>query len=73
VGLDFSRIRIGIGRPVVDGKPTWEPDDVAEYVLSAPGGEDKRLLDEAVKAAADAIEVIMSDGADAAGNRFNRR
>ncbi|HKS91899.1 MAG TPA: aminoacyl-tRNA hydrolase [Tepidiformaceae bacterium] len=73
VGLEFSRIRIGIGRPVVDGKPTWEPGYVAEYVLSAPAGEDKRLLDEAVKAAADAIEVIMSDGADVAGNRFNRR
>lgn len=73
VGLEFSRIRIGIGRPIVDGKPTWEPEYVAEYVLSAPAGEDKRLLDEAVKAAADAIEVIMSDGADVAGNRFNRR
>lgn len=73
VGLDFNRIRIGIGRPVVDGKPTWEPDYVADYVLSAPTGEDKRLLDEAVKQAADAIEAIMHDGADAAANRFNRR
>jgi PTH1 family peptidyl-tRNA hydrolase len=73
VGLDFNRIRIGIGRPVVDGKPTWEPEYVADYVLSVPGGDDKTLLDEAVRLAADAVEAIMADGAEAAANRFNRR
>lgn len=73
VGLDFNRIRIGIGRPVVNGQPTWEPDEVADYVLNPPHGEDRRALDEAVQLAADAIPVIMAEGAEAAGNRFNRK
>lgn len=73
VGLDFNRIRIGIGRPLVDGKPTWEPEYIADYVLSVPTGEDRRILDEAVQRAADAVEVIMTDGAEAAANRLNHR
>lgn len=73
VGLDFPRIKIGIGRPLHNGEPTWDPEIVADYVLSAPYGEDKRVLDEAVKLAADAVEMIMTDGADAAGNRYNRK
>src|SRR4030066_1051602 len=35
-GQDFPRLRIGIGRPAVNGEPTWDPDAVAAYVLSDP-------------------------------------
>ena len=41
VGLDFVRVRVGIGRPLHGGEPSWEPEVVADYVLSAPHGEDK--------------------------------
>ena len=73
VGMDFVRVRVGIGRPHVNGEPTWEPEFVGEYVLSAPQGEDKRALDDAANLAADAVEAIMSDGPDAAGSRYNRK
>ncbi|MCZ2109404.1 MAG: aminoacyl-tRNA hydrolase [Dehalococcoidia bacterium] len=73
VGLEFVRIKVGIGRPTVNGEPTWDPEIVAEYVLGAPWGEDKAKLDEAVKLAADAVEVIITDGVDVAANRFNRK
>ncbi|MBI5948794.1 MAG: aminoacyl-tRNA hydrolase [Chloroflexi bacterium] len=73
VGLDFVRVRIGIGRPVAGGEPSWEPDVVADWVLGNPYGEDKRLLDEATTLAADAIEAIMTEGVEVAGNRFNRK
>lgn len=73
VGLEFVRVRIGIGRPHVNGEPTWDPEVVADWVLSAPKGEDKRVLDEVTRLAADAIEVIMSEGVDVAGSRFNRK
>jgi hypothetical protein len=42
-------------------------------VLGIPHGEDKTVLDEAVELAADAVECIMTEGVDIAGNRFNRK
>jgi PTH1 family peptidyl-tRNA hydrolase len=72
-GLDFIRIRIGIGRPIVDGKPSRDPGYVADYVLSDATGQERRELEETAALAADAIEVILAEGVDLAGNRFNRR
>jgi len=72
VGLDFVRVRVGIGRPSSGGEPTWDPDVVAEWVLGNPGSDDRRILEEATRLAADAVGVIIHDGADAAANRFNR-
>ncbi len=71
--LEFTRIRIGIGRPHINGEPTWDPEFVSPWVLGVPSGEDKRVLDEAVEQAADAVECIMTEGVDAAGSRFNRK
>ncbi len=60
----FPRVRVGIGE-----KPKgW---DLADYVLGYPGDADKKLLDEAFDRAADAVEMILTDGVDAAMNRFN--
>lgn len=73
VGSEFIRVRVGIGRPSLNGEPTRDPEVVAGYVLSAPQGEDKRALDEAISLAADAVEAIIRDGSDVAGSRFNRR
>ena len=73
VGMEFVRLRIGIGRPSVNGEPTWEPEHVAEYVLSVPNGEDKRALDAATSRAADGVECILMEGAEAAGSKFNKK
>lgn len=73
VGPDFVRVRIGIGRPLHNGEPSWDPEVVADYVLGVPHGEDKREIDAATTLAADAVEAIMAEGADAAGSRFNRK
>lgn len=72
-GLDFIRVRVGIGRPTVNGEPTWESEVVSDWVLGMPHGEDKRALDAAVEVAADAVEAILTEGVEAAGNRFNRK
>lgn len=69
---DFPRIRIGIGRPHVEGKPTWDPKDVGDYVLSDPTRSDTRTLQDAVSRAAQAVEVIVTEGVEAAMNRFNK-
>jgi PTH1 family peptidyl-tRNA hydrolase len=70
-GGDFPRVRIGIGRPVVNGAPSWEPDVVAEYVLSDPNPDEAAILQEAVTRAAEAVETTLTDGLEAAMNRFN--
>lgn len=72
-GLEFIRIRVGIGRPEVNGEPTWDAEHVSSWVLGVPFGDDKRVLDGAVGLAADAVECIIAEGVGAAGNRFNRK
>ena len=60
----YVRVRIGIGKP-----PGREPG--ADYVLKRPGRAERDTLDVAVQEAADAVEVIVSEGPDAAMARFN--
>ena len=61
----FPRLKVGVG-----GKP--HPDyDLADWVLGKLQGEDKKLMDETVRRAADAIECLLKDGADRAMNRYN--
>ena len=68
----FPRVRIGIGRPVVRGEPSRDPEHVAAWVLSDPDPEERRVLDAAVDRAIEAIECAISDGVEAAMNRYNR-
>jgi peptidyl-tRNA hydrolase, PTH1 family len=62
LGLDFVRVRVGIGRP----PPGM---DATDYVLSRM---DPAVRD-AVPRAADAVEAVVEDGPEAAMNRFNTR
>ena len=66
LGTDqFPRLKVGVG-----GKP--HPDyDMADWVLGKLQGEDKKVMDEAVKRAADAVECFLRDGPQKAMNRFN--
>ena len=61
---DFVRVRIGVGKPP-------DPRHGADYVLSKPDGEERAKLHAAVRTAAEAIEVIVSDGVERAMNKFN--
>jgi peptidyl-tRNA hydrolase, PTH1 family len=63
---DFARVRIGIG------KPPGRAEGV-EHVLKRPGKRDRTELDIVVAEAADAVELILSDGVDVAMHRFNTR
>ena len=66
LGTDrFPRLKVGVG-----GKP--HPDyDMADWVLGKLTGEDKKVMDEAVRRAADAIECLLRDGVDKAMNQYN--
>jgi PTH1 family peptidyl-tRNA hydrolase len=54
------------------GKPP-RPEQGADHVLKRPGKRERTELDIAVQEAADAVEVIVSDGPEAAMTRFNQR
>ncbi|MFZ5634642.1 MAG: aminoacyl-tRNA hydrolase [Bacillota bacterium] len=67
IGTDqFTRVRIGIGRP-----PTPEYD-VAHWVLSRLTEEEEKLVGHALERAAEAVITLVNEGVDAAMNRFNR-
>ncbi|PKQ32170.1 MAG: aminoacyl-tRNA hydrolase [Actinobacteria bacterium HGW-Actinobacteria-2] len=61
---DFFRVRFGIGRP--PGR-----QDPAQFVLSPFPSAVSADLAEVVSRAADAVECLLTDGLEAAQNRFN--
>ena len=69
--LDFPRVRIGIGRPLLNGEPSWDPELVGDYVLHDPSSDDILALAQAEEKATDAVIAILRDGVEAAMNRFN--
>lgn len=67
IGTDvFARVKIGVGE-----KPkNW---DLADYVLSPFGKEERAAVDDAIKKAAKAVEMIVQEEIDSAMNMFNRK
>ena len=61
---NFSRVRIGIGRPPVG----WT---VIKHVLTPFSPDDRILIDEVIDRLVPAVECIVRDGVDLAMNRFN--
>ena len=67
LGTDtFPRVRIGIG-----AKPeNW---DLADYVLTRPASDERAAIDDAIRAAADAIALIVTGEIEDAMSRFNSK
>jgi PTH1 family peptidyl-tRNA hydrolase len=63
---DFLRIRIGIGKP--PGRK-----EGADHVLRRPPRAERESLAIVVEEAADAVEMIVTDGVAAAMNRYNQK
>jgi PTH1 family peptidyl-tRNA hydrolase len=61
---DYVRVRIGIGKP-----PSKERG--ADHVLSRLPKAERLLLDIAIVTAADAVELLLADGPEAAMTKFN--
>ena len=67
LGTDaFLRVRLGC-RP----EKLW--GDRKEYVLREMNREERKIAEEMAGQAADAVEVILAEGADKAMSRFNRK
>ncbi len=66
IGAGYARLRVGVDRP-----PSTDPDVVAEFVLS-PFRESRAEVDALTAAAADAVELWLDAGLEAAANAVNR-
>jgi len=64
IGTEFPRLRIGVGR----GDPKW---DLADHVLSRFARDERDAVADAVQRAADAAELFVDEGVEAAMRRFN--
>ena len=63
---DFIRVRVGIGKPV-------QKSEGVTHVLSRFKKEEKRMIEEVVSRAADAVWEIIVRGTESAMNKFNRK
>lgn len=63
---DFARVRIGI-------KPDHRVSSLPDFVLSPVPARDRELFDAAIDRAADAVEVLIAEGAERAMSAFNKR
>lgn len=64
IGAQFVRVRFGVGRP----PSGW---DTADYVLAPWSAEEDPLVPELVDRAADAVEKVVTQGAERAMNTVN--
>lgn len=63
---EFMRVKMGVGE-----KPKGY--DLADYVLGHFTQDERKLMDDAAKEAADAVRMILSDDIEAAMNRYNKK
>jgi PTH1 family peptidyl-tRNA hydrolase len=63
---DFFRIRMGVA-------PDHEVEDGMSYLLAPFRKAQLKVVDEILDVATDAVKTILTDGAAAAMNRFNRK
>lgn len=63
---EFMRVKVGVGE-----KPKGY--DLADYVLGHFTGDEKKIMEQAAKDAAQAVRSIMSDGIESAMNKYNAK
>jgi len=69
---DFSRLRVGIGRPMVPPVPTpISEDDIIAYVLSDFTAEEKQIISQVIPRVSEAIYYLLTEGLVAAMNKYN--
>jgi PTH1 family peptidyl-tRNA hydrolase len=69
---EWIRIRIGVGKPALsDGREIKAGGK--DYLLSPMRKQELAVLDEVLDRVKDAVEMVLTEGAGAAMNEFNRR
>ncbi len=69
---DFTRIRVGIGRPTtVEGSVEITEADIIAYVLSDFTPEEKRTVTQVMPRVSEAILCLLTEGLTVAMNKYN--
>jgi PTH1 family peptidyl-tRNA hydrolase len=68
---DFYRIRVGIGRPIIDVKVPEKESAVIDYVLKDFTREEKKIIDTVMPRISEAIAFLLAEGLAAAMNKYN--
>ncbi len=63
---EFLRIRVGVGAKI-------EGQDLVNHVLGHFSGEDRKLVEDAISNAADAVRLMVQEQMDAAMNQYNKK
>ena len=66
---NFIRVRIGIGRPQ---ETEDKSSEVIDYVLGGFSKEEKEVINPAIARVNEALEMLITDGLQAAMNKYNR-
>jgi len=67
---DFPRIRVGIGRPQGE-KQSMSEDAIVNYVLSDFSSQEEPIIKPVIARVAEAIDCFLTQGIEAAMNKFN--
>ena len=67
---DFPRIRVGIGRPQVEGQSISE-DVIVNYVLSDFSPQEEATLNPVIVRVSEAIDYFLTHGIEATMSKFN--
>jgi PTH1 family peptidyl-tRNA hydrolase len=66
----FPRVRVGIGRPLVEEQFTSE-DAIVNYVLSDFSPQEETIIKPVIARVAEAIDCFLTQGIEAAMSKFN--
>jgi len=68
---DFTRLRVGIGRPTTEGFAEISEADIIAYVLSNFTPDEKQVIVQVTPRVSEAILCLLSQGLAVAMNRYN--
>ncbi len=68
---NFLRIRVGIGRPQVEGLSNTDEDVIVSYVLGDFTPQEEKLIKPVIAGVAEAIDCFLTQGIEVAMSRFN--
>jgi PTH1 family peptidyl-tRNA hydrolase len=68
---DFTRLRVGIGRPATEGLAETSEPDIVAYVLSNFTPDEKQVIVQVTPRVSEAILCLLSQGLAVAMNRYN--
>ena len=69
---EFSRLRVGIGRPMAtSGSTPISEDEIIAYVLSDFTSEEKQIISQVIPQVSEAICCLLSEGLATAMSKYN--